>query len=48
MYLKAAARMQNDQAAQALMIHSLAAQGRPEGINSTYRKLTEEDGETKS
>ena len=39
--------MQNDSAAQALMINSLAAQGKPEGINSTYRKLTA-DGEPES
>lgn len=46
MYLKAAARMQNDQAAQVLMINSLAAQGRPDGINSTYRKLTADGPES--
>ena len=39
--------MQNDAAAKALMINSLAAQGKPDGINQTYRKLIA-DGQPES
>jgi hypothetical protein len=39
--------MQNDRAAQALMLNSLSAQGTGESIRQTYRKLTT-DGQPES
>lgn len=39
--------MQNDQAAQTLMLNALAAQGKGEAIQSTYRSMTT-DGQSES
>jgi hypothetical protein len=44
LYLKAIARMQNDQAAQNLMLNALSAQGKGDSIKTTYRSMMK-DGE---